>query len=651
MRTQALAVAVLVLLAGCSNVNTSTPDGLSSFRVLVKGVYLTGTQTPAPVVTPCARKYGAEARVPADVRGTPGCRYAIINAALDIEVDITALDNKAKPMALDGPVSFRITPGDLDGDYATRFAVLTGGTGAGTVKVKHLSSDVHVWVEDGPVSPIYSPDGGLGGSLAELPAEPAHRTLATGLSALIAFENPTLGLVQTPDDASSRSDPFIGQFVTLGAPQDGVPAIQSCTDDPAHDGKPLQMVVTGVDATGFFVTDLTACRQKEVPVAHTVVEPGGYLPSTFGHIYVYNSAFPEGLNVGDLLGTLAGSVSEFTSSTQLGFASWTVAEHVRALPEAQWDKWLKQIPIVPVTNRMCGLDRTLTPFVNDALCAYSYSNLKPESLESGLVSLRNVKFPSVFKNCDLNADGKVEFFCPYQNIWQACFDTGGVDPLLEERTCNIDCTTGQNAYAGKVCSELNTYTTFGQFVVEMTPPGPAEAHLDDSIPQRTQSVAVTAVSAASATSYAAGAELAIWCTVGSRVHFGGSDVIATGTDTALEAKTLLRHTLVDSETNVAFLGAGADGSCSVSQNPRSRINVTTRDAVPGFNINCNESDPDAAAATQCKNLHGATYDVVGHLGQIAAARPRWNVTPRDADDLCCRPGPGLACPEPIAQCP
>jgi hypothetical protein len=92
------------------------------------------------------------------------------------------------------------------------------------------------------------------------------------------------------------------------------------------------------------------------------------------------------------------------------------------------------------------------------------------------------------------------------------------------------------------------------------------------------------------------------------------------------------------------------GTCHVAANTRTRILVMTRDAVPSLQVECREDDPDAEKATQCRNLHGATFDVTGHLRQITAARPRWMVSPRDADDVCCRPGVGLECPRPIKPC-
>jgi hypothetical protein len=79
--------------------------------------------------------------------------------------------------------------------------------------------------------------------------------------------------------------------------------------------------------------------------------------------------------------------------------------------------------------------------------------------------------------------------------------------------------------------------------------------------------------------------------------------------------------------------------------------VSTTRALPNFNLNCSESDPDTAEATRCKNLHGARFDVTGFLQQVQPSRPRWMVIARSAQDICCRPGPGLSCPDPIQPCP
>ena len=74
------------------------------------------------------------------------------------------------------------------------------------------------------------------------------------------------------------------------------------------------------------------------------------------------------------------------------------------------------------------------------------------------------------------------------------------------------------------------------------------------------------------------------------------------------------------------------------------FNLLTKDAIPELSIDCSPTDPNADKAQQCRDLRGATFDVIGHLRQVQPARPRWVVIPRDPDDVCCYPGPGLECP-------
>jgi hypothetical protein len=136
------------------------------------------------------------------------------------------------------------------------------------------------------------------------------------------------------------------------------------------------------------------------------------------------------------------------------------------------------------------------------------------------------------------------------------------------------------------------------------------------------------------------------------VRFGDGSA-ATATDPLLAANTLLEHVVASGESKVALIAEGAAPSgarCYVAENPRTRIFVVTRDAVPDLEPDCNPSDANADRAEQCRFLRAARYDVVGHLRQVQPARPRWAVLPRDKDDLCCRPGPGMSCPRPIRPC-
>ncbi len=534
--------------------------------------------------------------------------------------------------------------------------------------------------------------GGLG-ARRQLPEEISSRrfTRATGLSPVVYFEEPTIQKVQIPDGFDNRSSPLVGQFLTIGRPpESGKVSAQSCADDPANDGKPALLVVTGTDPSGFFVTDLTSCRLREETrdpaTGQQVVrvpEPSGYLPGTFGSMFVYNYSFPEGLDQGDLLFSLSGAVQEFTSTTQLTFPSWVIGEKVRQLPPSQWDKWLSQVKPVELNLRLCGLDDALVPFVTDTMCGHNRRNLKLESLESGLVKLTNVKFPDVFESCDADGDAAVPFFCetrftgggcsascggglPYCSTlfdtcvaaewgWRDCsFDAPISSIEAQETKCNIECATGQGRFANQVCSERATFVTYGQFIAELPGPGPAEAGLDASLPGRMQTIAIGQTSSVIAQGYESGAQLYVWCDAPVRVKLGDANVVAGPADPLLQAKTLLERVLKPGESHVAVIAEGTpppNARCTVAQNPHTRINVVTKDAVPELEPDCRTDDADAERARQCRFFRNARYDVVGHLRHLQPGRPRWVVLPRDADDICCRPGPGLECPRPIKRCP
>lgn len=673
----------LVALAGCTQIDPPVMSPVASFdvKVLKFSIDNVGLPLDLDVVAPCAARYGNnQTMVPAEVRGTQDCPYAIVRREIQIEVQATALDAKGQPAtAFDEPVSFRVVPGDLTGDYAFRWAQAAAGVAVGTIKTTHQYGQVRVWAEHAPPKLLYS-DGGYAGSLDQLPKAPAKWTYATGLSPIIYFEEPTLAKLQVPDGADNRSSPLVGEFLTIGKrPESGMKQLQSCANDPARNGQVVKMVVTGTDPSGFFVTDVTACRLLEEqgarpPEPNEACTAGKcevsqgtcmssadclrYGPGTFGHMFIYNYSFPDGLDTGDLLWTLSGSVQEFTSTTQLTFPSWTLAERVHQLPQEQWTKYLSQVPIVDISLRMCGADNVLAPFLTDALCGHNKRNLKMEANESGLVRVRNVRFPERFVNCDMNGDSSVPFFCEQTDmngtwIWGSC-SFGEVEPAqaMVERTCNHDCVVGLNQYSNTICSEESTYIGFGQFVVELTPPGLPGTRLDSSLPARFQEIALGATAARNATAYAEGTPVAIACSAPAHYRFGDG-TLADATDPVLLPGLVVNHLLAPGETKVAVVAEGtapAGAKCSIALNPRARINLITKDAIPDLQPDCRDDDADADKAATCRALHAATFDVVGHLRHVQPARPRWVILPRDADDVCCHPGPGLSCPKPIKQC-
>ncbi|QSQ27803.1 hypothetical protein JY651_24150 [Pyxidicoccus parkwayensis] len=647
-------------LAGCYTEDTQQPKGVATFDVQVKGLYVANSnpRTAVSVVNACATKYGSQAQVPAEVRGTEECRYVIPRAPVDIDVDVTAIDVKGQPMeSFNGPVSFRVVPGNLTGAYSYRWTKLTNGKGSGTVRASQLYGELHVWVEDEPPEVDYSQGQVAAG---DLPEEPPTRSYATGLSKSQFFEEPTLATVQTPQNGDQLTA-YSGTYMRIGRnPESGSVLRQNCEAGDPNNNEPVTLLVTGMDPGGFFVTDLTACRVKEgIQGGNTqTAEPDGYYPGRFNSIYIYNYSFPEGIDPGDLLWTVAGSVQEFTATTQLTFPSWSVREHVRLLPQAEWDKYLKLAPPVEINGRRCGYSSTL--YITDPLCGYSYGNYKMESLESSLVKVRRVRFPEMFQSCDANGNGTVPFFCPNPSAgtWGACgTDTPG-DPDVPERQCNIDCTLGIGQFAGKLCAEKNTYDSFGQFVVEMNPSGAAEAGLDASVAGRVQSIVATVDGNPDTVNWVSSKALTpeynvnVWCDKAAFLRFGDTSLPNTA-NTPLAAQTRLTQKLTATQTNM-WVSAQDESkgtvTCKVGVDARTRINLVTKDAVPDLVVNCRTDDPDSTKAQQCQFLHAATFDVVGHLRQVSAARPRWMLLPRDQDDLCCYPGPGMECPKPIKPC-
>lgn len=712
MKPSTLAAALLCVFVGGCISTTKLPgnEGVSSFVVSVVGVYLAdGGKTPHAVVTACNTKY--ENNVPAEVRGTAECPYAIPRGEVDVELKMEALNTKGEKMPFNGTVTFRSVPGDLTADYPYRFGYMKDGALTFTTRVAHLYGEARFWVEDAPPETLYE-DGGIPRPflLADKDDQERVRTFSTGASPIVYFEEPTLAKVQLPDDKpplgfDNRSSPFVGQFLVIGRnPESGSVTTQTCADlspdgtRQPQDGQPAMLVVTGTDPTGFFVTDITGCRVREALVDSIgskvrVPEPDGYLPGTYGSMFVYNYSYPEGLDPGDLIWTLSGAVQEFTSTTQLTFPAWSVREKVRLLPASEWNKYLDLVKPVELNQRMCGLDNQAAPFLTDPLCGHNRRNLKMESVESGLVKVRHVRFPDVFVNCDANADGTVPFFCegtrPVEpqvtceratdcafgltcdRNTQVCAAWGFQDcdfeatepaPDSAELQCNVDCVIGYGEYAGKRCAEAATYTGFGQYVVEMNPPGPADAGFDSSLPARFSEVTLTGSSQLFALPFApgvtlpasGGVEVALWCESDARVKAGDASVTATAQDISVPARQRTFVQLTPTQTRLAVIGTGAvaaGAKCFAGYNPRLKINLITKDAVPDLNPNCDPDDSDAELAEQCKLTRAATYDVTGHLRQLQPGRPRWAILPRDQEDVCCHPGPGLSCPKPLKACP
>jgi hypothetical protein len=693
------------------------PPDLAFFAVRVDGVYVAknDVRTPLAVVTRCADQYPSQADVPKALRGTKACRYQIPRGEVEIDL-VAAAQNGRGEVATDfeGSVTFRTLPGDMAGPLKSRWATASHGQITKTIRVLHPYGEVRVWVEDAPAPGVFV-GGKLSGAPDDYPAESDVRTFASGVSAEMFFEDQSLQSLQIPATFDNRSSQFIGNFVSVGKnPESGEVLVQSCEADPVRDKRPALMVVTGVDPSGFFVSDVSACRLPEWKLDESgasqvrTMEPpedctlelsdggrlllenadGGvpvaadagagvclisrrrcaqrsqctpYLPGTFASMFVFNYNFPDGLDEGDLLFTLSGSVQEFTSTTQLVFPAWSVAERVRLLPEDQWNKWLQFAKPVEIGGRLCGMDNMDVPFLTDQTCGHNRRNLKLESLESALVTIRNVRFPTQFQQCDLNNDGTVPFFCETRDpdgtwVWSSC-GSGETGEDGEERECHQNCVLGKGKHFGQICSETSAFESFGQFVVELSPPGADFTSLDDSLSERFKVYHLPAPAgegagaSVSSEEFSSATELAAACTGPVHYRTGTSSVAADARDPLLPENTPLRLTLDSGETTLALAAAQGAVRCSVARNIHARINLVTKDAVPEINPNCRVDDPNEERAVQCRRLRDATFEIVGHLKQTQPARPRWTIIPRAATDICCHPKAGEECPRPIKACP
>ncbi len=192
----------------------------------------TGAPSALALVGTCLARYDNNPNaVPAAEKGTASCPYSIPKGPVDIELAITALNTKGEPLnTFNGPVSFRVIPGNLSRRLRPRWTTLTNGEGTGTVRASHLYGEVRAWVQDEPPQVDFT-DGGVGGDPASCRRRAAARTATPrAWRRPCSFEEPTLATVQEPDSYNdNRGSPFAGQFLTVGRkPESGAPLVQSC---------------------------------------------------------------------------------------------------------------------------------------------------------------------------------------------------------------------------------------------------------------------------------------------------------------------------------------------------------------------------------------------------------------------------------------
>ncbi len=399
------------------------------------------------------------------------------------KVRVVAVDERGEVMSdYSRPVSFRATPGNVlataleDGKpWADRLLPFNDGVATGWVTVDKIFGEFRIWAEDAPPPPIYELElPGEGGADGGVPGpdageqEPLYvevegsRTFAGGVSNPIYFVAPAIRDVQrVPTDppgcqdaycrVDNRLSPFIGNFLTIDAPR------------PLGD-----MIVTSITNEGFYVTDLLAQRFDREPYKSAV--------GTLGHLFVYSYSYPDGLYVGDRVTSLTGTVQEFSGATQLVFPSWVRLEG-DPRPEDIPAPFVLDFsdPITPsVGYTVCKTGTRYDPKPNrmenlDLLCGYSTNNVHIESLESSLVKIANARPSTAFVNCDRNGNANIGLFGQTKDeetdLWHwLCFEEG---EDKDDCQCYLECVIGHGEFDGKVCTELNSFETYGQWLVQL----------------------------------------------------------------------------------------------------------------------------------------------------------------------------------------
>ena len=283
---------------------------------------------------------------------------------------------------------------------------------------------------------------------------------------------------------------------------------------------------------------------------------------------------------------------------------------------------------------MCGIENREpsspttfpTAWITDVICGQNTRNLKLESLESALVRVKGVRFPTRFEHCDFDGNGEVGFFCDVRagsgRAFSHCdFDPDTVDLKPDfETACNIACTTMQPTvgeepflanvpkesrtfdFGGAICAEKRTYDGFGQYVVELAGPGDAAGGLDSSLTERYETLTFArAGRRGGPPGHRQVVRRPAWTRwSGAARRSATASATAPRPSRGIPSSPRARCSTTacvsgGGRISVQPTGALLEGArCTVGANPRTRMNLITREAVPELEPSCNPDDADAA---------------------------------------------------------
>jgi hypothetical protein len=191
-------------------------------------------------------------------------------------LDIEAVDYQGEPADwFDGEVHLDVAPRGRLAKGSARTVTLKGGKASGvTVAVEKVHGDSNLWVEDRGTD--------------EKPG-----SYATGLSPTLHVAHPTLREIS--ETTNIENSALRGDFVHVNS-------------------KGRRLVATGIAIDGFYLTDL------DEPTA------------AFNAIFAHTHSRPDGVQQGDLIVDIIGTVVEFYGFTELGFPTYKVGGHIDDIP-------------------------------------------------------------------------------------------------------------------------------------------------------------------------------------------------------------------------------------------------------------------------------------------------------------------------------
>lgn len=645
-----------------------------------------------------------------------------------LEVEVWAKDENGDWLGdYELPVSFRSTPGNVVAASEAAEPILAAlsssaiedlrkannrmlnchqGVCRGWVLIEKVFGEAYLWAQDSPPPAVFAlptseedepavdagePDSGGSGVDAGPDTgwvEPdGGRTYIAGISQAMWFASPTIADMQllpgkmvtfsnkwcppSKPAWNNRISPFIGNFLTIDAPP------------PKGD-----MIVTAISVEGFYATDLFAA-----PISDTFYtdDPtrNRTLPGTYGHMYVYNYNYPDGLFTGDRVLSLTGTVQEFSGSTQLVFPSWIRKEGdprpqdrpkpvVLDFSDPQVDpKTGAAVDGCTTASPGTHCDNGKAPTFYSLRCVQSCGDAncpagtvciddrcgcKTTPVDSCAAAIPGAHCPGEGSLC---AGTCPETPCA-AGLW--CVQHHCVDP---SNPCSgVTCLPGERCNPSTGACECGPSLGYRLSKTAQYKGSPAFQKLTEYMDvlfaysnnnqeiESLESAIVKLSNVRPATVYAN-------CDANGNSNIppfrwnSQTDVhgcFVSGGTSAWYCDPNGDDT-VDCECNrdcIAGLRDYADAVCAEANTYRTygqwliqaedvwktRINVSTRDAMPDFDPKTEFTKPEYK---DCR------VDITGVLRQVQAARPRWLVLARDESDVCCRPAAGVAgarCPTP-----